>query len=148
MRRVFISIGSNVEPQKNIPHCIEVLRQSFSVLNISSTYETDPVGPSGNAKFWNLAAEIETSLDTHGLHDKLREIEIRLGRKRGADKFAPRTIDIDLLPQADYQKQAFIMIPLAEIAPEVRDDETKKSFAEIAKSLSEEAARFKKIKLT
>ena len=145
MSRIFLSIGSNIEPQKNIPACFKALRKEFYLKKISSVYETVPEGPAGNQNFWNAAAEIETELDLESLTKKLRRIEDQLGRKRDSqNKFAPRTIDLDILPQEDYQKRAFIMIPLAEIAPEERDLETGKSFRELAENLKKHTV-FKKI---
>ena len=155
MQTIFLSLGSNIEPQKNIPACLEILKKEFRVKKISSIYETDPVGPRGDLrqksrripacppagrgpkfqwrkKFWNAAAAIETDLDAKRLTEKLRRIEERLGRRRDpADKFAPRTIDIDILlydqrqmstpkltiPHPRMLERDFVMMPLKEIAP-------------------------------
>ena len=133
MSSVFLSIGSNIDPAKNIPDCLKILKEKFNVLKISPVYETDPVGPAGNRKFWNLAVEIENVLERKILTEKLRRAERVLGRVRDVkNKFVPRTIDIDILPQPDYQNQGFIMIPLADIAPKAEDPETGKSFQELA----------------
>lgn len=141
---VYLSLGSNVNPQSHIPAAIQLLKENFQVAGISSIYETDPVRPAGNVKFWNLAAAIHAE-NNPALRTKLREIETRLGRERSADKFAPRSLDIDILPQADYQKLAFIMVPLAEIAPEEKDPETGLSFRELAGKLKSQAEKFKKV---
>ena len=146
MIRIFLSIGSNIEPKKNIPACLKALHEELHLKKISSVYETAPEGPAGSENFWNAAVEIETELDLEHLTEKLRGIENRLGRRRDSkNKFAPRTIDLDILPQEDYQKRAFIMIPLAEIAPEERDSETGKSFLELAESLKKNRTGFKKV---
>ena len=147
MNRFYISAGSNIKPEKNIPACLKTLKTAFPSARFSTIYETDPVGPAGNLKFWNLAVQIETPLEREKVFHKLREIEESLGRKREGDKFAPRTIDLDLLPQKDYQRFAFIMIPLAEIAPEEKDVETGKTFRELAGPLKKEAESFRKIDL-
>ncbi|MDD5218183.1 MAG: 2-amino-4-hydroxy-6-hydroxymethyldihydropteridine diphosphokinase [Candidatus Omnitrophica bacterium] len=148
MTRFFLSLGSNINPQINIPAAMQVLRESFTVRKISSVYETQPVGPAGKDNFWNLAVEIETTIDRTSLVKRLRDIETQLGRKRNpADKYAPRTIDIDLLPQPGYQKQAFIMLPLAEIAPQARDSATGENFSEIAERLRLQASSFRKVAL-
>lgn len=145
MRRVFLSIGSNLQPEKHVPACIQLLQEKFPKLKISSIYETDPVGPAGSKKFWNLAAEIETALSKEDLRIELRQIEEQLGRRRNpSDKFAPREIDIDILPQPDYQSQAFIVIPLSEIAPHAKDEETGKTFGELARSFGKEKEAYKK----
>ena len=140
----FLSIGSNLEPAKHIPACIAALKNEFTVKKISSVYETQPVGPTGPDLFWNLAAEIETPLEIEDTVKKLRKLEAELGRKRNpGNKFLPRTIDLDLLPQKDYQKQAFIMIPLAEISPRTLDPESGKSFQELAETLKSEGSFFR-----
>ena len=142
MNPVFLSIGSNVAPSRNIPECLKLLRENFTVLKISPAYETDPVGPAGEKKFWNLAASLDCGLEKKELVEKLREIEASLGRRREAgNKFAPREIDIDILPQPGYQDHAFIMIPLAEIAPQAQDAETGKTFQELAAALAPGTAR-------
>jgi 2-amino-4-hydroxy-6-hydroxymethyldihydropteridine diphosphokinase len=136
MSTFFLSLGSNIRPEKNIPVCLERLKKKFHVKQISSIYETKPVGAAKGGNFWNLAAAIETDLDQETLSRELRQIENALGRKRDPrDKYAPRTIDIDLLPQPGYQKQAFIMIPLAEIAPKEIDPESGRSIADLANTL-------------
>ncbi len=133
-RNIFLSLGSNIEPEKNIPACLKILKENFKIVKISSCYETAPVGPAGDKKFWNLAVAIHTSLAPGRLNQKLRQIEKKLKRKRNSkDKFAPRTIDLDLLPQQGYQEQGFIIIPLAEIAPREKDPETGKTFEKLGK---------------
>ena len=142
MSFVFLSIGSNIEPEKNIPACLQLLKKKFPSVKTSPVYETDPVGPAGRHKFWNLAAQIETSLDRKTLVEELRKVENELGRRRDPDnKFLPRSIDIDILPQTDYQQHAFIMIPLADIAPETEDPETGKTFKGLAEKLEKESVR-------
>lgn len=145
----FLSLGSNIDPEENIPACLDLLKKEFSIQKVSSVYETEPVGPAGNQKFWNLALSLESDLARKVLTANLRRIEETLGRKRNpVDKFAPRTIDIDLLPQPDYQHQAFIMIPLAEIAPSEKDPETGKFFKELAKVLRhKEVGKLRKVSL-
>lgn len=146
-RRIFLSIGSNIEPERHVPACIETLQKKFSVLKVSSIYETDPVGTPGAEKFWNAAAEIETDFDAEKLSAELRGIEMSLGRRRiPGNKFAPRTIDIDVLPQPGFQKQGFVMIPLAEIAPEEKDSETGRTFSELASALAGKKEKCRKVR--
>jgi 2-amino-4-hydroxy-6-hydroxymethyldihydropteridine diphosphokinase len=147
MREVYLSIGSNVDPARNVPAVIEILKQTFPGIRLSPVYETEPVGPAGREKFWNLAAALPTLEEKPALTARLRTIEEKLGRVRSADKYAPRPMDIDILPQPEYQSQAFIMIPLAEIAPEGKDAESGKTFLELAKTLQGEAKKFRKVVL-
>lgn len=131
--RVFISLGSNIQPRRNLPKAISILRKKFPVKNVSGLYETKPVGPAGQRKFWNAAVEVETKGPKNLLRRQLSRLEYTLGRRRNpGNKYAPRPIDLDLIPQKGYQKQAFIMVPLAEIAPRVIDRKTGKSFAALA----------------
>ncbi len=146
IRKIYLSLGSNIEPEKYIPACLKTLKQNFSLQSVSSVYETDPVGVNTGSKFWNAAVEIKSDLEPEELGKAMREIETLLGRKRNpADKFAPRTIDIDILPQPGYQNMGFIMIPLAEIAPEEKDVETGKTFRELAEKFSEEKKKYRRV---
>lgn len=141
---IYLSIGSNVEPGKNIPQCLALLKKKFPGICFSSVYETAPVAPSGNRLFWNLAASISYSGHLDVLRKKLRVIENDLGRTRDpGNKFAPRSIDIDILPQDGYTKQPFIMIPLAEIAPDERAEPGQKTFRELAESFEEEIRSYR-----
>lgn len=145
MKAVYLSIGSNVDPAKHIPAAMELLKLTFPTARFSSVYETEPVGPAGKEKFWNLAAVIHSGDTKEILVQKLREIETAQGRVRSGNKYAPRTLDIDILPQEDYQNQAFIMIPLAEIAPQEKDPLTGKSFKDLAERMQEEGKKFRKV---
>ncbi len=144
--RRFLSLGSNIEPDRNIPACLETLKKKFPVKKISAVYETEPVVPAGGGKFWNAVVEIESGLAEDKLVMELRAIEALLGRRRDpANKFAPRSIDIDVLPQAGYQDQGFIMVPLSEIAPEGKDMETGKTFLQLAEKFREEKRKYRKV---
>ena len=148
MNRVFLSLGSNLEPERYIPACIEALKQKFCINKISSIYETEPVGPAGGGKFWNAVVGIESAVEPESLNKELRGIETSLGRKRDpSNKFAPRSIDIDVLPQPGYQDQGFIMVPLAEIAPDEMDKKSGKTFLELAEKFKEEKKHYRKINL-
>ena len=147
MSAVFLSIGSNIHPETHIPKCIQYLKKEFAVKKISSVYETEPVGPAGSENFWNMAVEIETALSHDTLTGIIRKIEMSLERRRSPkNKFEPRTIDIDILPQKGFQNLAFIVVPLAEIAPQTRDPETQKTFAELAQAIGKDAPKLYGIK--
>jgi len=137
LKTYFLSIGSNIDPKKYIKESKTLLKKSFPSAKFSSTYETEPVGTlSGQNKFWNLAAMLQTGLSGRLLSQELRKIEASLGRVRNPEnRFAPRTIDLDLLPQPDYQTLGFIMVPLAELSPDTVDPQTKKTFLELSKEL-------------
>ncbi len=142
----YISIGSNVKPQHYIPLALELLTDHFGLLKTSPIYETPPEGPSGDKPFWNLAVQIESSLPLEEIQQTLNSIEDALGRNRDhADKYAPRTIDLDLLPRPGYQRQSFVMVPLSDIAGSARDQETGETFQALAKKHAVTAAKFRKV---
>ena len=145
----YISIGSNVNKEKNIPACLKLLKDLCAVKSASSVYETTPVGNSGDETFLNAAVVIETPLLPGELKETLLDVvEKKLGRKRRADKNAPRTIDLDLslfnqwvftlggrkIPDPEILKFPYIAIPLAEAAPEYIHPVIGKQLSEIANS--------------
>ena len=149
MNRFFLSIGSNIRPEVFVPRCLSLLKEKIQVTKTSSIYQTDPVGPVGKQAFWNCAVQVDTELTQEELLKELRMIENQLGRKRDPNnKYAPRTIDLDILPQKDYQSLAFIMVPLAEIAPEERDPETGKTFEVLAEKSQKEKPVVRKVNLS
>ncbi|HUJ16986.1 MAG TPA: 2-amino-4-hydroxy-6-hydroxymethyldihydropteridine diphosphokinase [Nitrospirota bacterium] len=132
MARAFISIGSNIDPETNVRSAILGLASTERVTAISTVYRTEPVGPPGQPWFYNCVVEIETDLAPRELKFRLlRSIESELGRTRGSDKFAARTIDLDLLlwdglvmttpdlvlPDPDIPLRPFLAIPIRELAP-------------------------------
>ena len=132
MSRAFISIGSNIDPEKNVKEALCQLKKQVSIKAISTIYLTEPVGPMAQPPFYNCVIEIATPLSPRELKQAvLRRIEDVLGRRRKGDKFAPRTIDLDLilydnltmtiddhpLPDPDIVRRPFLAITLHEIAP-------------------------------
>jgi 2-amino-4-hydroxy-6-hydroxymethyldihydropteridine diphosphokinase len=131
MARAFISIGSNIDPETNVKNAVRRLGSTARVVAISTVYFTEPVGPPGQPWFYNCVVEIETDLAPRELKFRLlRRIEDELGRTRSSDKFAARTIDLDLilydelvmttpdlaLPDPDIPRRPFLAIPLRELA--------------------------------
>ncbi len=134
MARVFIGIGSNIEPAKNVRAAILSLAQQTRLVGISMVYRTDALDRPEQPPYFNCVVEIETeALPVEVKHGVLRPIEHRLGRQRSADKYAPRTIDLDLvvyddlvmdadgikLPDPDILRRPFLAIPLLELAPDL-----------------------------
>jgi 2-amino-4-hydroxy-6-hydroxymethyldihydropteridine diphosphokinase len=132
MVRAFISVGSNIEPENNLRNAIVRLSSTVRIRAISTVYRTEPVGPPGQPSYYNCVLEIETDLAPRDLKFRLlRRIENELGRTRGLDKFAARTIDLDLilyddlvmitedltLPDPDIPRRPFLAVPLQELAP-------------------------------
>jgi len=144
----YLSLGSNINPAQNIPACLSLLKKKYPSIRFSAVYETDPVGPAGSEKFWNLAAEISVSenLSEDDLRKDLRKVESQLGRVRSeTNRFIPRVIDIDILPQPGYENQAFIIIPLAELAGNTLDPVTGKTFSALAEELKPDSSGFQKM---
>ncbi len=134
MRRVFIGIGSNIDPEQNIREALRLLAESARIVSISMFYREPAIGRPEEPDFYNGVVAIDTDLSPVTLKWKvLRVIEAVLGRRRSANKYASRTIDLDLLlygdsmlssneltlTDSDVLKRAFIAVPLAEIAPEL-----------------------------
>lgn len=129
LQQVYIGIGSNVDRENNIRGGLTELQNSFGQLMVSSVYESRAYGFTGD-NFFNLVAGFKTGLSLHEVSDRLREIEYLFGRERQQEKYAPRTLDIDLLlygnlvcsdeylvlPREDVLKYSFVLQPLAEIA--------------------------------
>ncbi len=142
--RVWLSLGSNISPQKQIVSAIATLKERFGELIISPVYESEAVGFSGD-NFLNLVVGIETDLPPQELLAVLRKIEEGQGRQRGAEKFSPRTLDIDLLtyggqvinrdnlqiPRDEILHYAFVLRPLADVAASERHPLTGKTYGEL-----------------
>lgn len=132
MTRAFLDLGSNVDRERNVFRALLHLDRRLGVLRTSSIYETAPVGPAGQPPFYNLAVEVETALTPEELRDLLRDLEESLGRVRTGDRYAPRSVDLDLtlygdlvargedwsLPHPQVATEAFVLIPLAELEPD------------------------------
>jgi len=140
MPHVYISIGSNVDQQKNIFSCLNVLHKHFKHVRASVIYENKAVGFDGD-NFYNLVAGFETDMNVRELMALFRQIECDHGRVRGGEKFSSRTLDLDLLlyddlilkeqgldvPRAEITQYEFVLRPLAELAPELIHPELKVS---------------------
>lgn len=144
MARVYVGIGSNIEREANIRGAVQTLCQHFGPLTLSQVYESRPIGFEGT-DFYNLVAGFETSLPIEQLLGELHGIEKKHGRKRTGRRFEARTLDLDLLlynavvrhdgeidvPRAEILEYAFMLRPLAEIAPTLTHPENGKSFSEL-----------------
>lgn len=144
MTRAYISVGSNVEPRTNVTRGMAALERMFAPLEVSPIYETRAVGFAGN-NFLNLVVGLDTDMGADALHGALRDIEDSAGRRRGGAKFADRTLDLDLLlygdevrddddlelPRGEILRYAFVLRPLADIAPDAEHPVAGRSFREL-----------------
>jgi 2-amino-4-hydroxy-6-hydroxymethyldihydropteridine diphosphokinase len=147
LHQALLSLGSNIEPEKNLPAAVRQLGNYGRVLQVSGVWQSPPLGNSNQPDFLNAAILLETSLSARELKETaITEVEDGLGRVRVPDRNAPRTIDIDIMlfnhecfrigqrsiPDPEVLERAFVAIPLAEIAPDYIHPETGETLAEIA----------------
>ena len=146
-KTVYLSLGSNVgEREVNLRNAIAALRGAgVRVAKVSSFYETEPVDFLEQAWFLNCAVEGETDVSAEALLRALRGIETRMGSKKLVTK-GPRLIDMDILlygsetidtpelqvPHPRMHLRRFVLVPLAEIAPELRHPAWSKTVSEMA----------------
>jgi 2-amino-4-hydroxy-6-hydroxymethyldihydropteridine diphosphokinase len=132
MVRAFVSVGSNIGPENNVRSALHLLGEHAVVRAVSTVYVTEPIGPGNQPPFYNCVVEIETVLPPLDVKYRLlRRVEASLGRERTADRYAPRTIDLDLilyndavltsdeltLPDPDILERPFLAAGLRELAP-------------------------------
>lgn len=159
MTRGYISIGSNIEKEKNILSALRTLEIFFGGLVVSSTYETEAVGFTGDT-FHNLIVGFDSDLDVKTIAERLRQIELDHGRTRECKKFSSRTLDLDLIlygdlvisdgrlqiPRDEIEKYAFVLEPLAEIAGDQKHPVSKISYRELWERFDKSGISQKRIK--
>lgn len=150
MESVYISLGSNQGDRlNNLNQSIRLLSQikGVKIIKGTSVYETSAWGKTDQPNYFNSVLSIRTNLDPFVFLNYLQNIENKLGRIR-LEKWGPRTIDLDILlfgnkiirtkelviPHPYIQERSFILIPLLEIASQIRHPVTGKSFKEILKN--------------
>lgn len=128
---VYLSLGSNIDASRHMYSGLDALSSVFGDLQVSPVYESEAVGFDGD-NFYNLVVGIKTQLPVAELSRSLKAIEDDNGRVRTGPKFSGRTLDIDILtyddlcgdidgiilPRAEILTNAFVLWPLADIAPE------------------------------
>lgn len=146
MNRVYIALGSNIEPRGQ--YLKEAVRQltdgKAQLIRESSIYETEPVGYTNQSKFFNKVVEIRTELNPFELLEACQNVESHLGREREI-RWGPRTVDLDILlyneqiidtdkltvPHPRMHERGFVLIPLAEIAESMVHPVTNKTIGEL-----------------
>ena len=160
MTQVFLGLGSNLDREKNIRAGLLALKDIFGDLKLSQIYESESVGFKGS-NFYNLVVSLQTDLTIAELSDTLKKIEDKNGRLHTGPKYSPRTLDIDILtygdfvgveagvelPRAEITENAFVLLPLAELAPNELHPALKKSYAELWASYDQNAQVLWKINL-
>ena len=142
--RAYLSLGSNVEPEKNLRAAIAELRTRFGAIDLSPAYRYPAVGFEG-PDFLNLAAGIDTALEPQALNDWLHALEDCHGRRRDVPRYSSRTLDVDIVlygdlvitgaqnlevPRAELL-QTFVLQPLADIAPDAIHPTLHKTIGEL-----------------
>ena len=131
MSLIYLSLGSNIQPQRHICAALDALAENFGDLEISSVFESESVGFQGQ-NFYNLVVGIVSQLGIGEIAAILKQIEDRNGRDRSSPRFSARSLDIDILtvdslageynginlPRDEVLKNAFVLQPLAQIAPD------------------------------
>lgn len=137
MTEAFVALGSNLaSPLRQAEQALAALDRlpDTRVIRRSSFYRTPPLGPAGQPDYLNAVVQLETALSPLALLHALQQIEQQQGRVRTAERWGPRTLDLDLLlygevimqtpeltlPHYAMQTRAFVLLPLAEIAPDRR----------------------------
>ena len=130
----YIAIGSNIDPERHVLEAGKALNDAVEILDVSTLYRSEAKGPRAQAPFVNGVFKVLSHASPMALkYDWLRKIEADLGRVRFADKFAPRTVDLDLvvfgnqvvktdslvLPDPDIYRYNHIAVPLLEVGPQL-----------------------------
>jgi 2-amino-4-hydroxy-6-hydroxymethyldihydropteridine diphosphokinase len=160
MSQALLSLGSNIAPEAHLRAAIDALRARFGELHVSPVYRTRSVGFDGT-DFLNAAAAIETGLPPQALNDWLHALEDAHGRDRSGPRFNDRTLDIDIvfyddlvlegdgnlqIPR-DELRHAFVLKPLADIAPGFRDPVSGKTLASLWEAHSDYGCEFEIVQI-
>ena len=136
MTIAYIAIGSNLaSPLEQVNAAVKALSEipQSKILAVSSFYRTPPLGPQDQPDYLNAAVALETSLAPEALLNHTQRIELQQGRVRKAERWGPRTLDLDIMlfgyevinterltvPHYDMKNRGFMLWPLFEIAPEL-----------------------------
>ncbi len=150
MITAYLSLGSNLgDRQSNLDQALKLISERMRLGKVSSIYDTEPVGLTNQPRFLNLACEVFTRITPEGLLALLKGIEQKMGRYSRSGE--PRVIDIDIvlfgdqevnvpgliIPHPRMHERAFVLIPLAEIAPDFIHPVLKKTIKELDKAVKE-----------
>lgn len=155
MAVAYLGLGANLgDRAATLRRALTLLAESLTVQRVSSLYETEPVGPE-QPLFLNATCQIETGLSPRELLALSKEIEQKVGRSPQAERWGPREIDIDILlyandvieapgltiPHPRMLERAFVLIPLAEIAPDLTYPGRAETIGELAAAIGDEGVR-------
>jgi 2-amino-4-hydroxy-6-hydroxymethyldihydropteridine diphosphokinase len=165
--RAYFSLGSNLDPNRHLSSALHAFQTAFGSVEVSSWYETSPVGTRAKTPFWNLVVGVDTQENPNFLRRWARQLEQQEGRIRHKDRCAPRTLDVDLLawsakvenaplskapnlltktlPHPDISSKAFVLFPFLEIAPRWVHPLTQQTLVEIAASFHDKSQQIHRI---
>ncbi|MFB0710405.1 2-amino-4-hydroxy-6-hydroxymethyldihydropteridine diphosphokinase [Buttiauxella noackiae] len=158
MTLAYIALGSNLaSPLEQVTHALDAIATipQSRVVATSSYYRTKPLGPQDQPDYLNAAVALETALSPEALLSHTQRIELEHGRVRKAERWGPRTLDLDIMlfgnltvatptlivPHYDMKNRAFMLVPLLEIAPDCTFPDGKRA-AEILDTLSQDGITF------
>ncbi|MDX9975535.1 MAG: 2-amino-4-hydroxy-6-hydroxymethyldihydropteridine diphosphokinase [FCB group bacterium] len=148
--QVYVGLGSNVNPERNIPAALDRLSAATPLTGLSTFYRTVPIGRPGQPEFLNGVAEVSCPVPARAFKfEVLRGIETALGRVRTVDRYAPRPIELDILlygdavidepglrvPDEDLRQRPFLMAGLLELAPGLVLPDTGEPLARLAEAV-------------
>jgi 2-amino-4-hydroxy-6-hydroxymethyldihydropteridine diphosphokinase len=160
MHRAWLSLGSNLEPERHLRAALAELRARFGAVIVSPAYRFPAVGFDG-PDFVNLAAGIDTDLEPQALDDWLHALEDRHGRRRDVPRYSSRTLDVDIVlfderiidgpghlevPRAELA-EAFVLKPLADIAAHAREPRSGRTVAQSWQASPDHARAFERVDL-
>jgi len=157
---VFLSIGSNINPEENLQLACRELKKTFHNIQASSVYRNKPIGFLGN-DFLNMVVKVKSTLNPNEILDYLRGLEASTGRDIGTGSFDSRTLDIDMIlfgdlvhpekpfkiPRNDIESYSFVLCPLAEIEPYGIHPLLGKTFKDLWEDFDQEEHLLEKISL-
>jgi 2-amino-4-hydroxy-6-hydroxymethyldihydropteridine diphosphokinase len=158
MPQVFVAAGSNVEPERHLILASKELERAFGQIRFSPWYRNRAVGFEGD-DFINFVVGFETDLPVRDVIARLREIETACGRPREAAKWAPRSMDLDILlyddlvcedpqfklPRPDLLKRAYMLGPMADLAPDVMHPTARATIGELWERFDRQAHALERV---
>lgn len=157
---VYVSLGSNVDPEVNIQKAVATMREVFGELRLSPVYQSAAVGFSGD-DFLNLVAAFETEKPVEEIVAEMHQVEDDLGRDRSQPRFSARAIDLDILlydylvlnyagisiPRKEILRSAHVLKPLQDLIADKLHPVTGQSYGRLWLDMAEQAARLDVVEL-
>lgn len=154
---VYLGLGSNMgDRQGNLSRALDLISRKLQMGEVSSVYDTEPMGDVSQPRFLNMVCQVYTRIAPEALLILAKGIETKLGRASGKPN-APRPIDIDILlygdrvietpelviPHPRLAERAFVLVPLAEIAPALKHPVSGETIKELLQGVTEKQGVFK-----